>query len=545
MIIEMCLACGVSELKDGKDLITGKCRNCRDKGKNFNKQIIKRQIKQIRRREDIDRSKRNNELSWQDTFEDLGIKDKIVGDLYHKNIKYQQWIKELRKNVFSGGMAGILLTLSAIFVGLISSLFFLSPFLSESKTAPKFLDVLPGIMIGLLFFYKAGPLFFRLKRFNSDENKDVLNLEYENSDLINNNFEEKKTIFNQALIKNFYKRIPLVASHKKKEIENVRVPYRSEKVGSLLFYYGIFVMLGGTIIFACFFSGYGYTFFPLGLYIGKHLIRLGKKVSSISAEEILLADRSLIILFLRSFKEDGLARNYHGIKPRSEVIKLPLLLSFYQKISGSYNLTLEEELERFFLNWGPFIALGKPGEDFATIGAARLYVGNNSWKSSVVDLINNSRIVIWQAGQTASTWWELKTLIQLINPTRLLLIIPDPSSNLKQFKKFFYRANIFLPIKLQMTTSPVNFVAFDKEWKPRYFAMEYVSELKQPFYDSILDLDNTLQTFVSQCEPHEIRYNSLILREPKPAKMPWKIRLIIASLCIWPVLIPVIIIALK
>jgi hypothetical protein len=30
---EICLACGVAELKDGKDLITGRCRECREEGR--------------------------------------------------------------------------------------------------------------------------------------------------------------------------------------------------------------------------------------------------------------------------------------------------------------------------------------------------------------------------------------------------------------------------------------------------------------------------------------------------------------------------------
>jgi hypothetical protein len=44
---EICMACGIAELKTGKDLATGRCEECRDKGIKVNPSIVKKQVREV------------------------------------------------------------------------------------------------------------------------------------------------------------------------------------------------------------------------------------------------------------------------------------------------------------------------------------------------------------------------------------------------------------------------------------------------------------------------------------------------------------------
>jgi hypothetical protein len=50
-------------------------------------------------------------------------------------------------------------------------------------------------------------------------------------------------------------------------------------------------------------------------------------------------------------------------------------------------LTEEEQLAMVMNEIGPFIAIGRPGEQWPELGAARMYVGDDEWQATINNLI--------------------------------------------------------------------------------------------------------------------------------------------------------------
>jgi hypothetical protein len=134
----------------------------------------------------------------------------------------------------------------------------------------------------------------------------------------------------------------------------------------------------------------------------------------------LLADRSAEapVLYLRSFCDDAKAAKVMGWT------------------------TEEDQLAIVFNKIGPFIAIGRPGEELPELGAARIYVGDDEWQDTITDLMSKAHLVVLRIGETPGFWWEVKRAIQLVNPERLLLLVPRDK---KMYEGFRQKANEYFP----------------------------------------------------------------------------------------------------
>ncbi len=119
------------------------------------------------------------------------------------------------------------------------------------------------------------------------------------------------------------------------------------------------------------------------------------------------------IVFLRSFRHDG-RRVGEGW--------------WYDYTRGFLVLftpTPEERLARSIKKFGPFVAVGKPGEDLPESGAARMYVGDADWQAVVADLLRKRQsIAFLQAGETQGLRWELTRIGQELHAEQVILFIP-------------------------------------------------------------------------------------------------------------------------
>jgi hypothetical protein len=91
--------------------------------------------------------------------------------------------------------------------------------------------------------------------------------------------------------------------------------------------------------------------------------------------------------------------------------------------------TLEQALARIVQPYGPFIAIGRPGESVPPLGAARFYV--EDWQAAVRSVAESSRLVILVAGQTPGVLWELDHLLGTTTRDRLVIVFPpgtDPAA---------------------------------------------------------------------------------------------------------------------
>ncbi len=106
------------------------------------------------------------------------------------------------------------------------------------------------------------------------------------------------------------------------------------------------------------------------------LFYLARRLKSRRALDVVRVDRRKPVLYLRSFSFDGL-----------------------NAFQGKYIIATEESkmvwaLERI----GPVLAIGKPGENLAHLGATRMYVDHVDWQTTVLLLMLSAQIVVIRVG---------------------------------------------------------------------------------------------------------------------------------------------------
>jgi hypothetical protein len=111
---------------------------------------------------------------------------------------------------------------------------------------------------------------------------------------------------------------------------------------------------------------------------------LWKRAVAIPVSELMYRDQRRPILILRAFKSDGKLR--------------------------VGQISLEEVVEKVACEYGPVVALGRPGESIPTAGASRLYVPQHDWQSIARALIDNARFVIITCLPGNGLRWELEQL---------------------------------------------------------------------------------------------------------------------------------------
>src|SRR5262249_32101397 len=112
------------------------------------------------------------------------------------------------------------------------------------------------------------------------------------------------------------------------------------------------------------------------------LLQLGRKLSRPDAATLLKADERAPIVLLRSFQDDE-----KSVKRRSVLARL-LFWGFGRHIR--LEQAIAGELSRF----GPFVAIGEPGERLPDLGAARAYFSDDEWQAAVLDWIGRARTIV-------------------------------------------------------------------------------------------------------------------------------------------------------
>ena len=112
-------------------------------------------------------------------------------------------------------------------------------------------------------------------------------------------------------------------------------------------------------------------------------------------------------------------------------------------------LTEEEQLAQVVNQaLGPFVAVGKPGEPLPELGAARLYVTDDEWQTTVADLMRRASLVILRAGETEGFWWEVQRAVTELRPQQLVFLIPERPEAYARFRE---RAERYLRCQLPET----------------------------------------------------------------------------------------------
>jgi hypothetical protein len=133
------------------------------------------------------------------------------------------------------------------------------------------------------------------------------------------------------------------------------------------------------------------------------------------------------ILFLRSFQDD---------KAKARVLVRIMGLPSYQRFR------FEEALGLRMRDFGPFLAVGEPGEGLPQLGAARAYLSDDQWQQAVVSWIRESKLIVLLCGPTHWISWEMQNIIKHKRLNRLLLLLPPGRSSWSESKRAERWANI-------------------------------------------------------------------------------------------------------
>lgn len=166
--------------------------------------------------------------------------------------------------------------------------------------------------------------------------------------------------------------------------------------------------------------------------------------------------------------------------------------------------TSEQQLASFLSRYGLFVAIGKPGERFATVGASRMYVGNDEWQGIVKGLLEQPQFVLLQPSSTEGIWWEVEQTLKTVKPNRVLMCLVNYVGRQNDYETFRLRLEQLLPEGTEAPRSvgynrAITFFCFDSHWEPRQLYLKYYSKFLWPLRFQAINFMRSLEPFLLVC----------------------------------------------
>jgi len=243
--------------------------------------------------------------------------------------------------------------------------------------------------------------------------------------------------------------------------------HRHGSVGLLLMSLAVAFGLGGFLVLVVLWYAagvhpgtwlIGVNFFAYTVLLS--LFTRGRRMRVSGAERVLAQDVREPIVYLRPFGAD-----------RAEIARR---LSSWVRISPreGFEKTYEERLARTLHKIGPLVTVGDPTERLPLPGAARLYAADEEWQGRVDELAGRAGVVILHAGDGDGLAWEVRRVVALDAPERVILSLPldagrkEPSRQ-ERYEVFRRRLGDAFPRSLPEAIGHCQFLYFDADWTPR------------------------------------------------------------------------------
>ena len=188
---------------------------------------------------------------------------------------------------------------------------------------------------------------------------------------------------------------------------------------------------------------------------------IAKRMSAQSVDEAQAEDPRPPVVYLRSFEDDGKQLEGEGIG-----------YELADALRAIIRQSKEQRLRKVLSKLGPLVAIGRPGEQLAELGAARMYVSDDDWQAVVEDLVHKSGAVVLQAGQSAGLKWEFSKVIASLDPSRVLLFLPFRLVSARKreamYQSFLSWAQSCFPVKFPEKIKRSYFIYFlvEPAWTP-------------------------------------------------------------------------------
>jgi Tfp pilus assembly protein PilF len=214
----------------------------------------------------------------------------------------------------------------------------------------------------------------------------------------------------------------------------------------------------------------------LGIYVGVSRRRLSRQYLAPNAEQLLQRDPRPPIVYLRPFDAD-------------DNDPVPPVFWDYLNGAGTFDQALgaseEEQLAIAMNELGPFIAIGKPYDTLPKLGAARIRISDQEWRTKVTEWVSHAQLIALRLGFTKGVEWEIAHILEHAPPEKLVLLLPfTPATGYDTFREQMQEHfKCGLPeIKRRNWTPPLSvcgLVYFSSGWEP-HFVM-----LKRPFLNRL------------------------------------------------------------
>ncbi|MCC7335233.1 MAG: hypothetical protein IT422_09050 [Pirellulaceae bacterium] len=199
---------------------------------------------------------------------------------------------------------------------------------------------------------------------------------------------------------------------------------------------------------------FGFPKYALAFFLAnasRNRYDVSRRIMAPNGFVLLAKDPRPPVVFLRSFRDDG------------AYDQNPVLENF-SKLTPFYAITprttQEERVALATSCVGPVVAIGRPRERLPEMGAARMYVPESHWQSTVEDLLKRARLVIVRVGPSQGVAWETETAVRLVPPERIVFYL-EAESDLAEFVEGK------LPIPIPRAFKIKRFVYFDNNWDPQ------------------------------------------------------------------------------
>jgi hypothetical protein len=204
-----------------------------------------------------------------------------------------------------------------------------------------------------------------------------------------------------------------------------------------------------------------FAVFVLARARNRFMRKAWQSTAATAEDELARSDARRPHLYLRSFKLD------ERINERS----------WSERFLGSYpSETAEQSLAKTLRAYGPTIAIGRPGEELPSLGAARFYVANDRWQQKVSDVAAESQFVIWATGITEGLRWEIEHIVKNVPPEKVILwahphlLHLSPQARELEWAKFRSALGDAFSKPLPATLGDARFIYFTAGWEPHAVA---------------------------------------------------------------------------
>lgn len=89
-----------------------------------------------------------------------------------------------------------------------------------------------------------------------------------------------------------------------------------------------------------------------------------------------------------------------------------------------FDFSLESRLACHFSEYGPFVAVGAPGDRRPHLGAIRAELSGDTWQEFVQKCMSESQVIVLMAGVSHWVVWELQQVIERAHHSKLVILFP-------------------------------------------------------------------------------------------------------------------------